>query len=150
MQEVCTNSEPSTESELSADSESDDDVEFEEPDSENSSNVEKESNVPLTCLSTNEVREDMWVKVVYEDELFIGKVLKVSPEGALSRCLKKSFRISRSHEMESDDVYYDHVYSAEGVRPDLFFLFYLVFGTTATDTHEPCWTYLEIFLLNVQ
>ena len=72
----------------------------------------------LTCiedlqpLEYNTVNIGQWVQVVYEDELFVGKVLKKTAGATLVQCLKKPYGIREPQclERENDSVYYQDVY----------------------------------------
>ena len=61
-----------------------------------------------------------WVKVIYEDEVFLGKVLETKESHYLVRCLEKPFGINtpQAFERENDAIYYSKVYSAT-VTPEL-------------------------------
>lgn len=80
----------------------------------------------LTCmedlqpLEHNDVNIGQWVKVVYEEELFVGKVLKKAGGETLVQCLEKPFGIREPQclERENDSVYYRDVYQAD-VTPQL-------------------------------
>lgn len=69
----------------------------------------------LKPLEYNNVVIGQWVKVVYEEEVFVGKVLKKTGGETLVQCLEKPFGITEPQylERENDSVYYQHVYHAE-------------------------------------
>ena len=66
------------------------------------------------------VKEGMWVKVLYEDEWFIGKVEKNAGSCCAVRCLTKPFGVHEPQDMEPEDdaVFYEKVYGVE-VKPTL-------------------------------
>ena len=76
------------------------------------------SNVALKQLQDN-VKEHTWVKVKYEEEVFLGKVLKNAGCEVRVRCLQKPFGtdLGLPHEMEKDDdaVFYDAVFETDMV-----------------------------------
>ena len=53
-----------------------------------------------------------WVKVLYEGEVFLGKLLNKENNTVLVRCLSKPSGITeqRDLERENDVVYHNHVY----------------------------------------
>ena len=61
------------------------------------------------------------MKVYYEEEVFIGKVLTKTSSSVQVKCLKHLFAIHVPQDMESekDTVYYDTVYSNDGYMPEL-------------------------------
>ena len=105
-----------------------------ENDSEETSDSDEESNINdlsdqgslsarmehLNPLEYNNITVGQWVKVMYEEELFIGKVLKKTGGETLVQCLQKPFGIREPQclERENDSVYYQDVYQAD-VTPQL-------------------------------
>ncbi|CAB4023918.1 PREDICTED: uncharacterized protein LOC106141545 [Paramuricea clavata] len=74
----------------------------------------------LKPLEHNDINIGQWVKVIHEEELFVGKVLKKTGGETLVQCLQKPFGIRepQSLERENDSVYYQNVYEAN-VTPQL-------------------------------
>lgn len=66
------------------------------------------------------VNAGMWVKVKYEDEVFLGKVLLIKNHQAQVRCLQKPFgvREPQEFEREEDAVFYVTVFSCD-VQPEM-------------------------------
>ena len=67
----------------------------------------------LDVLDVNDRDYDMWVKVKYEGEIFLGKVLSVVNNQTQVRCLKHLFGIlePQEFEREEDAVFYETVYA---------------------------------------
>ena len=76
----------------------------------------------LKELSIKDVEESTWVKVIYEEEVFIGKVLEKVNGEARVRCLEKPFGIDigspQDMEREPSAVFYNKVYEAD-VNPHI-------------------------------
>ena len=68
----------------------------------------------LEELTINEWKLSLWVKVLYEGETFIGKVINIQNNEALVRCLEKPFGIDTNyfHDMEKEDscAFYKTIY----------------------------------------
>ena len=68
----------------------------------------------LEELTINEWKLSLWVKVLYERETFIGKVINIQNNEALIRCLEKPFGIDTNyfHDMEKEDscAFYKTIY----------------------------------------
>ena len=66
----------------------------------------------LDVLDLKDIHYGMWVKVKYEGEIFLGKVLSVVNNQTQVRCLKLPFGIlePQEFEREEDAVFYETVY----------------------------------------
>ena len=62
-------------------------------------NLQNDSNL----MNINEVEVGMWVIVIYEDEKFLGKVLKKVSDQCCVRCLTKPFGIRTPQDMEREE-----------------------------------------------
>ena len=65
-------------------------------------------------MPTESVAEGMWVKVIYEEELFMGKVVAVSDKGCDVRCFKMPYSTGyngTAFESEDNTIFYDTVYA---------------------------------------
>lgn len=69
----------------------------------------------VELLEVMNVEAGMWVIVFYEDEKFIGKVIKVVDKQVQVRCLQKPLGINEPQEFEreEDAVFYDKVYDTD-------------------------------------
>ena len=75
--------------------------------------AEKDNMMPIP---SSEVVLGQWVKVVYEEEIFIGKVLKIVQENCLVRCLKMPYGILVPQDFEREEAtYYTTVYHTTAV-----------------------------------
>ena len=74
----------------------------------------KRSNLQLLCI--NDVKVSMWVKVLYEGETFLGKVLCVENGDVQVRCLEKPFGVEvgapQDMEVESSCASFQEVYTS--------------------------------------
>ena len=61
----------------------------------------------------------MWVKINFEEEWFLGKVMKKEGIRCMVRCLEKPFGIGEPQDMENerDTLPCDEVFDAEGIVP---------------------------------
>ena len=66
----------------------------------------------LDALDLKDIHYGMWVKVKYEGEIFLGKVLSEVNNQTQVRCLKLPFGIlgPQEFEREEDAVFYETVY----------------------------------------
>ena len=65
-----------------------------------------------------EVHKGCWVTVIYEDEIFIGKVAQKLDIGCTVRCLHMPYLVAgigSEFEKEDDTVFYKEVFEAEVV-----------------------------------
>ena len=67
-----------------------------------------------------DVKERDWVKVMYEEEVFLGKAIKKQAGEVLVRSLEKPFAIGDASNLEREEsaVFYEQVYEAN-VIPEL-------------------------------
>ncbi|PIK41122.1 hypothetical protein BSL78_22032 [Apostichopus japonicus] len=76
----------------------------------------------LRRLDMKDVKVSMWVKVKYEEEVFIGRVLQKVGDEVCVRCLEKPFGVDKGMpqemEKESAPIFYGEVYEAE-VQPGM-------------------------------
>ncbi len=67
----------------------------------------------------------MWVKVKYEEEVFIGKVIQKQGNEVRVRCLEKPFGVDRGMpqdmEKESSSILYSEVYEADVIPKQVKF-----------------------------
>ena len=74
----------------------------------------------MLAIAANSAKVGMWVKVVYEEEAFLGKIMDLCIEnGCEVRCLKLPYAVAGSgseFKKESDRCYYPKVYSPN-VKP---------------------------------
>ena len=78
-----------------------------------------DENQNLIPLDISECKIGMWVKVVYEGELFIGKVQGKQNNSVEVQCLEHPFGIKNHQDMEKDSVHYDKVFSCGDCEPRL-------------------------------
>ena len=117
--------EPESSDESSDDSSSDESADVDSHDSDDSDDADaenKENQEPAQINSTNDLKvlhhDDVsigqWVKVKYEDEVFLGKVLKKTCGECLVQCLEKPFGVNDAQSMESEAnaVFYECVYES--------------------------------------
>ena len=78
-------------------------------------------NGELNELSEEEVKINDWVKVIYEGEIFLGKVQKIVKGQFEVRCLNLPFGIRKYQDLEkeTDAVFYKKVYSNDNCIPKL-------------------------------
>lgn len=59
------------------------------------------------------------MKVIYEGEWFLGKVVKTMGNSYLVRCLEKPYGISEPQDLEPerDTVVYEELYDVDGIIP---------------------------------
>lgn len=81
-------------------------------------NLTKDSDAPIE-LDLADVKSGMWVKVTYEEEWFLGKVVEKFDTRCSVRCLEKPFGVREPQNMEPEKhtVVYDKVYDTEGIVP---------------------------------
>jgi len=63
-------------------------------------------------IQFDDVKEGDWVQVIYEEERFLGKILKKQVNEIQVRCLEKPYGIREPQEFEreEDAIFYQHVY----------------------------------------
>ena len=76
-----------------------------------------------TCMKEmkyEEIKVGQWVKVIYEEETFIGKVVEKKNGESRVQCLQKPFGIKMPQQMERDEeaIFYEHVFFCK-CRPKL-------------------------------
>ena len=70
-------------------------------------------------LASTDVKVGMWVRVIFEDEWYLGKVMEKNGAICNVRCLEKPFGIKEPQDMEHEKytMPYDTVYEADGINP---------------------------------
>ena len=88
--------------------------------SDKSRNDEGPNDSTLNPLTSSEITVGQWVKVIYEEEVFVGKVLRKAGGETMVQCLEKPFGIREPQnlEREQDAVFYEHIYESD-VTPQL-------------------------------
>ena len=78
------------------------------PEYANSTDVHKEE---VKEIDVKDVQVSQWVKVYYEEELFLGLVMDVTNTHCLVKCLEKPFGVNEPQQMEreNDAVHYSKV-----------------------------------------
>ena len=86
----------------------------------NAEEIDENLDTNLKLLPYSKVNEGDWIKVIYEGEVFLGKVIKKQAREFLVRCLEKPFAIGGPNKLEREDsvIFYKQVYEAN-VVPEL-------------------------------
>ena len=80
---------------------------------------ESQLNKQLKPMDISECKVGMWVKVVYEGEIFIGKVQGRQNLAVEVQCLEHPFGIRQHQNMEKDSVHYNEVFHCDDCKPKL-------------------------------